>query len=229
MMIELNDYGKKRPFLQKFLLFFTIGYFAVLAILALFIYRASPGPKAQEIWGVGIGSWQSESGIAFLSGRQLDCSPAEDSSPFTSVCQVKVIGKTLEIHASRNEPPSKQLLNGHCTAFYDGKEWPCKIGTPNLATNWFTYIDPPLGLNEGQLDALQQQNYFENLPEDTFMLGSLLMAVVTTILIVANYLLRFWRKTKVKYLLFLTAVPITLVTFFSNVLFAFWITRGFWD
>ncbi|VAW31077.1 hypothetical protein MNBD_CHLOROFLEXI01-1195 [hydrothermal vent metagenome] len=229
-MVTLNNNkGGKRPFLQKLLRLFTIGYLFILIMLAIAILRVSPGPESQEVWGVGIGSWQSESDITFLSGRWLNCTPADDSSPFATVCQIEIADKLLQIHASRNEPPSMQLLNGRCEAFYDGKEWPCSIGTPNLATNWFTYIDPPLGLSKAQLDTLRQQYYIENLPEDTFVFGVLITAVLTTLLIVANYLVRFWHKTKVKYLLFLTAVPITLVTFYGSAMIAVWITRGFWD
>ncbi len=229
-MIELNDGGGgKRPFLQKNLFLFTIGYFAILAVLALFIYRASPGPESQEILGVGIGSWQSETGVVFLSGRRLDCNPANESSSFATVCQVEIAGKTLEIYALRNKPTTNSPFMGLCEAFYDGKQWPCSFGSRHVDVNWFAYINPPLELNGMQMDGLRRHYFIENLAEEPFLYGGVITAVITTILILANFTSLFWTKVRRKWVLWLTAVPIMFVTFYGSLLIAVIVTRGFWD
>ena len=101
-------------------------YFVLLTGLAVMLYRASPAPGSQDILGLGIGSYTSESGIVYISGRHLLCTSTPASGPFTSACKIQIAGKTLEIHARQTDP---KPLGGICEVFYDGQQWPCTIGS----------------------------------------------------------------------------------------------------
>ncbi len=227
-VLETN-HDEKRPSSHKYLLVITIAYFAGLAILAAFIYPATPGPETQAILGVGIGNWEGESGIGFLSGRRLDCQPLDNESTFSTTCQVEIAGKTLEIQTSRNQPPNMMQLNGRCAAFYDGQEWPCRIGSRHAHVHWFAFIDPPLGLSNAQMDNLRQQYLLENSPEGPFFFGMLITAAVATVLVVVNFIV--WLKPKVErsWLLLIPAVPIGLITFYGMLFIGLFVTGGFWD
>ena len=229
MIDKTDDDQKKRPFLHKLLLLLTFGYFIGLAIWAGFIYRASPGPTSQEVLGVGIGHWENETGIAYLSGRHLDCQQTDDIAPYTHLCRVDIAGKPLEIQARRNQPPSLMQLGGICAAFYDQQQWPCEMVSRHLHIHWFAYIDPPLGLESTQMDALRQKYFIENLSEEPFLVGILSTAVTTTLLMVINFLVWFWPTVQKKWVLLITAVPIAMITFFGTFLMGAIITNGFWD
>jgi hypothetical protein len=149
---------------KSVLLVFVI-CFVALALLAILLYRASPGPVSQEILGVGIGSHDDESGVVYLSGRRLNCDWSDGTQAFTSTCTVEISGKMLEIHARRNPATDPNQLGGTCEAFYDGQHWSCSIGSRHVHVHWFAYIREPLGLSGDQLEALRRQYFFENLPE----------------------------------------------------------------
>lgn len=227
--VTTENVKDKRPSFHKQLLIVTIAWFAGLAILAAIVYSASPGPETQALLGVSIGSWEGESGIAFLSGRRLHCQPLNDESTFSTTCQVEIAGKTLEIRVSRWEPPNTMQLSGRCAAFYDGQEWSCRIGSRHAHVHWFAIIDPPLGLSNAQMDDLRQQFPLENAPEEPFIIGMLIVAVITTVLVIVNFIV--WLKPKIKrsWLLLIPAVPIGLITFYGTLYIGVFVTSGFWD
>lgn len=227
-VINIAESGK-RPSFHKQLLIITLAYFVGLIILAAIIYSASPGPDTQELLGVGIGSWQNESGIAYLSGRRLDCQPVDDNTAYTELCRVEIAGKTLEIQAKRNQPPDMNQLSGRCAAFYDGQEWPCRIGSRHVHVHWFAIIDPPLGLSNAQLDDLRQQYLLENAPEEPFLIGMLVAAVITAVLAMINFVVWLRPKVKRSWLLLITAVPVGLIAFYGTLFIGALVTNGFWD
>ncbi|MCP4425109.1 MAG: hypothetical protein GY803_11490 [Chloroflexi bacterium] len=229
MMNDMNIAGEKRPFLRKLLFLITIGYLIGMAMLAVMLHRASPGPESQTITGVGIGEWQGEQGIALLSGRRLDCNQVDNIAPFTTLCGVEIADKLLEIQARRNEPPNLNRFGGECAAFYDGQFWPCKIGSRHVHEHWFAFIEPPLGLSAAQMDDLRQMYFIENLPEEPFLIGSLVTAVLATLLILANFFVWVWPKAERKAVVWATAVPIAFITFLGSLFWAIMQTGSFWD
>lgn len=220
----------KRPFSHKFLPYFTIGYLISIGILALLIHRATPAPvDEQEISGVGIGHWESETGIAFLSGRHLECEVVDNIPPFTTSCQIEIAGEMLEIHAQTNESLIFPL-SGTCEAFYGNQQWPCKIGSRHVQVHWFAYIEPALGLSNVEMNALRRHYFFENLPEAPFLLGTLLVAGITALLVTANFITWFWTRIKNKWVLLITAVCcVAPVIFYAMLFIGAMITGDFWD
>lgn len=228
--IEDTELKDKRPFSHKFLPYLTIAYLISVGILALFIHRATPAPNdAQEIRGVGIGHWDSETGIAFFSGRHLDCELVDNIQPFTTSCQIEIAGKMLEIHAARSSDVNFPL-SGACEAFYGNQQWPCKIGSRHVQVHWFAYIEPALGLSNAEMNALRLRYFIENLPEDPFILGTLFVAMVTALLVTANFIAWFWTRIKNKWVLLITAVCcVAPVIFYAMLFIGVTITGDFWD
>lgn len=212
---------------RKRILTVCSSYFILLLGLVVMLYRASPAPFSQDILGVGIGRYASGSGIAYISGRHLLCTPAAASEPFSSVCKIQIAGQILEIHARQTDP---KPLGGICEAYYNGQPWPCTIGSRHDHVYRFAYIEPPLGLSESQLDVLRLQYFFENLPERVyFPYGVLIVTITTTIAVVASAATVLWSKHHSK----LSSVPFLVlvggITFVGTFLGAVRLTTGFWD
>ena len=228
--VTLDNAQEKRPLPAKYyLLAFTIGYFITLIVLGLFIYRAAPpNPAAQEVLGVALGDWQEAYGMSMMSGKRLDCTSVDNIKPYTSSCQVDIAGKTLEIQAARNAPEELNQLGGICTAFYDGQEWSCSLLSRHVHVHWFAYIDPPLGLDDAQLETIRQKHFFENLPEQPFVAGVLFTAVATALILVANIIVWFGAKIKWYWLILLSG-SIGVIIFFAMLILNVIVTNGFWD
>ena len=213
--------------LRKGILATSSAYFVLLAGLAVMLYRASPAPRSQDILGLGIGSYKSESGIAYISGRRLHCTPMSASGPFTSSCKIRIAGKTLEIHGRHNE---SSPVGGSCEVFYDNQQWPCSTGSRHDHVYRFAYIEPPLGLGKTQLDALRIRYFFENLPEAAYFPAGVLIVTATTpiaVILFTATLLWSERHTKALYVLFLALLG--GITFVGTFLGAVRLTTGFWD
>lgn len=202
-------------------------YFMLLLGLAVMLHHASPAPVSQDILGLGIGRYTSESGIAYISGRHLLCTSTSAYEPFTSACKIQIAGKTLEIHARQTDP---KPLGGMCEAFYDGQPWPCTIGSRHDTVYRFAYIQPPLGLGKSQLDVLRLQYFFENLPEGVyFPAGVLIVTITTTIAVIASTATVLWSKHYSKVFSILFLVLVGGITFVGTFLGAVRLTTGFWD
>lgn len=210
---------------RKIILSLTILSFLALGMLAMLVYQASPGPASQDILGVTLGRSDNEdTNIAFLSGRRLDCVP-EAEPPYTSTCTVTIAGNPLTIQAYRNSPTHLMPLGGGCEATYNGQIWPCQISSRHISVHWFAHISQPLGLDKAQMDALRQQYFIENLPEDPFILGIWMSAILVTILVLIGWFSWYPRQRYA----WLTAVPVGLVTFVATFYFTLFFTSGFWD
>jgi hypothetical protein len=202
-------------------------YFVLLFGLAVMVYRASPAPGSQDILGLGIGSYAGEGGLVHISGRQLLCRSAAASEPFTSICQIQIAGKTLEIHARQTAP---KPIGGICEAFYDGQPWPCMVGSAHETTYRFAYIQPPLGLSKSQLDVLRLRYFFENLPEGVyFPAGILIVTIMTTLVVIASAAALIWSRPYAKAFSILFLILIGFVTFVGTFLGALRLSRGLWD
>ncbi|MBN2005967.1 MAG: hypothetical protein JXA21_21595 [Anaerolineae bacterium] len=214
--------------LRKVLTFCAALYFVTLALLALFLYQASPGPRSQEIYGVRIGYPESyRGGFVHLSGRRLRCSDLADGEPYAAVCKVDIAGKTLEIRARRNPPPDS--LDGVCEAFYDNQLWPCQIGSRHIHVGRFAFIEGSLGLDKAQLDVLRRTYFFENLPEAPFVRAIFILPVVTAALMMAVVCTWLWHGVRRKLVLIPAALVIGLASWVGSFFLTVFATNGFWD
>ena len=214
--------------MRKSILLVSAICFLALILLVILIYRASPGPNSQEVLGVGIGSYDNVSGIAYLSGRRLNCDRTGGTQAFTS-CTVEISGKTLEIHARRNLATDSDQLGGTCEAFYDGQQWPCSIGSRHVHVHWFAYIREPLGLTGDQLEALRREYFVENLPEEAFMTGIVVVpiaAMLATILVTAAWL---WPRARRKIPTALLVAASGIASLAGTFVLVILLTRDFWD
>jgi hypothetical protein len=215
--------------MRKLIMLLSAGCLVALAFVATSVYLASPGPASQEIFGVGIGDYHTDAGIVYLSGRRLVCAQTEAAESFPSVCTVDIAGKTLEIRARRNPPTDPQQLAGTCEASYNGKEWPCSIGSRHVDVHWFAFIREPLGLDKAQIEALRREYFVENLPERVFTVGMIVIPVVAALAAVLATSAWLWPRVcrnSFRALLVAASGATTLtIAFLLSVL----LTRGFWD
>lgn len=210
---------------RKVLLFFSLLLLTAMGLLAWLVFRASPGPASQDILGVAVGQYESEKGIVFLSGRRLDCTP-DAEPPYTSTCTVKIAGELLTLKAFRNDSTHSNQLGGGCQAIYDGQTWPCKIASRHVHVAWFAYIEDPLGLNATQMETLRRRYFFENLPEEPFLVGVMIAPFVVTGAVLVG--LFAWRRPYRKRA-WIMAVGLGFVLFSTTFVFAFRLIDGFWD
>lgn len=228
MKVETFAKEERHPFVHKLHLF-TIGYFIIVAITAVFIYQAAPSPVSEEIRGLGIGNWQEDYGMAFVSGRRLDCQPETNDPLFATHCEIDVAGKTLVVEAVRNDPDSSMMLLGDCEATYAGEVWPCKIDSRHVHVHWFAFIDPQGELDNAQMNSLRRTYFIENLSESAIIGGVFFVAIFTMLLLLTNFLVMLEPKVETKLLLVVWGLLVAFVTFFGTLIFAMWLTNGFWD
>lgn len=215
--------------MRKSILWVSAICFVALTLLAALVYRASPGPDSQEILGVGIGSNDNESGIVYLSGRRLECRQTDGTQAFTSACTAEISGKTLEIHARRNPTTDPNQLGGTCETFYDGKQWPCTIGSRHVDVHWFAYVGEPLGLTGDQLEALRREYVFENLPEEAFMTGIVVVPIVAMLMAILATTAWLWPRYRGKISFALLVAASGVASLSGTFVLALLLTRGFWD
>jgi FtsH-binding integral membrane protein len=95
--------------------------------------------------------------------------------------------------------------------------------------HWFAYISEPLGLDAAQLDALRRQFLFENLPQEAFIAGMIVVPIVAAIVAVLAAVVwlspRIRRKAAYALLVIASGVTTLAITF----LLSLFLTRGFWD
>lgn len=199
--------------------------FVGLAVLGLLVHRASPAPETQVIRGVALGRYDSEAGFTFLSGRRLDCVP-QANAPYTDACTVQLNGRPLTIHAYHNGPEHPNQIGGGCMATYAGQTWSCDFGSRHVHTHHFAYIPDPLGLETAQLQALQQQYWIENLPEEPFLAGSLAAPFVALLAFLGGWWA--WRRPS-GWRGWATAVGLSAAVWIGTFASAFSLTSGFWD
>lgn len=214
--------------MRRSILLLSAVYVVAMILLAVLIYRASPGPVSQEILGAGIGSYDNDPGVVYLSGRRFDCDRVDGTQASTS-CTVQVAGQTLEIRARRNPRTESNQLGGTCEAFYGGQEWPCSIGSRHVHVHWFAYIDEPLGLTEDQLETLRRGYFFENLAEEAFLTGMVAVPILTMLVAVLAMAVWFWPRVRRKVLLVLPVAAAGVVSLLGTFVLAFLLTSGFWD
>lgn len=204
-------------------------YLICLAVLGTLLVQASPGPRSQAITGVGLGSYQSETGIAYLSGRRLTCTDLPQPAPFDSRCRVEIAGKPLDILARRNAPTHPNQLGGTCEALYDGQQWPCKVGSRHVGVHWFAYLDTPLGLNSAQLETIRRHYPIENLPEQSFLRGAVVVVIVSTALAMIGAIVWFWPRSRSRWLVLGASAASGVGAFVTSGVLAAIMTNGFWD
>ena len=215
--------------MRRVILLLSAIYSIALVILGFLIYRASPGPNSQEILGVGIGDYHDEAGIVYISGRRLHCTRAESNLSLASTCTIEIEGKLLEIRAQRNAPTHPNQLGGTCEAFYDDKEWSCSIASRHVDVPWFAYISLSLGLNKTQFDALRREYFFENLPEQVFIAGTIVVPVLTMVVAIVATAIWLWPRARSRASFALIAAAVGIASLTGTFILSILLTRGFWD
>ena len=215
--------------MHKTIVVLALTALAVLLALAIFVQCATPGPRSQDILGVGIGNYYSEAGVAYLSGRRLSCAPLPAEDPFTSICTVSIAGKSLEIRARRNPPADPMQLGGACEAVYEGRQWPCRVGSRHVQVHWFAYIDDPLGLDEAQLDGLRRRYLVENLPEEAILRGVVVVPLATSLVVFLLASAWLWLRRSAGIRTLLAAAALSLGTGVAILVVAGFVTGGLWD
>lgn len=211
--------------LRKTILIASLLALVGLAILSWLIYQASPGPDDQVILGLTLGQFGSEKGVAFLSGRRMDCVPQAEP-PYSTTCNVTIAGQPLTIQAYRNGPGHLMQLSGGCEATYAGQAWPCEISSRHVHVHWFARISDPLGLSGNQMAQLRRRYFFENLAEEPILFGTIALPVVAALAVLAGLLA--WQRpfSKQKWA---ATIALSLLTFVATFAFALNLTNGFWD
>lgn len=201
---------------RKTILLLAALLLVALGVLALLVYQASPGPTDQAILGVALGNHETGIDYVFLSGRRLDCQPA-DAAPFTDTCTIDIAGDTLTISAHRYTADAPNFQSGSCEATYRGKSWPCQWGSRHVHIHWFTYITDPLGLDAGELDALRTRYPIENLPEAPFFTALIGLPILMTALVIVIIVAWRWPAirpgTAAAALIALAALPLATAVF----------------
>jgi hypothetical protein len=216
--------------IRKLILGGTAVYFIALGSLVLLLYQASPGPEGQEIYGAAIGQWNTEEGIVFLSGRRLDCEDTAVGDPYAAICTAEIAGKPLQIKAVRNIQSSPFPFGGRCQAFYDGQTWPCDFGSRHIQVHWFAYIQSDIGLDKAEMAQLRRQYFIENLPEEIFLWGMVVAAVLTALVIITALTAWFWPKAKTQKIRWAVGMGLlSIPIFFGALILGVKITSSFWD
>lgn len=196
-----------------------------LSIVGWLVYQASPGPETQDILGVRLGQYGSDAGVAYISGRRLDCSPTAEP-PYTSTCRIEVAGQPLVIQAYRNGPDNPHQLGGGCKANFDGRTWPCEITSRHVHVHWFAAIDPPLELDGAQMSALRRQYLIENLPQEIFVRSLAIVPFAVTVLLLV--MLLAWR-VPARGRAWASLAGLGLAAWVGAFVLTVVVTGGFWD
>lgn len=214
---------------RKLILSLAMFWGVLLLVAAGLVYRASPGPDSQEILGLAIGSYGSEEGIVYISGRRLDCVPNEPTALYNVTCTIPIAGETLEVQASRNPPSHPIQLGGKCRATYAGKQYLCDLGSRHVHVHWFAYVDEPLGLSASQMDTLRRTYFIENLPQEMFLPGSLIVAIVTLAVASLAGAALLWARFTHKVLPALAGGAAGLALSIVTLVLSLYVTNGLWD
>ena len=204
------------------------GIAVVLMVAGVIFAQAGPGPENQAVMGVGIGQYDAAGGIAYLSGRRLACvngiQPTASGEIITSDCEVRIAGKTLEIHAVRQDG----AILGSCTATYEGREWGCEIHSRHVHVGGFAFINEPLGLRPDQMDGLRQQYFIEN-QRDEFFLASIVVAAALATLAVILAVWAIVRPATSRLRFAAVAGALSLFAFFGTAISWASVVQGLWD
>lgn len=215
--------------MRKLILGLWIVHLAVIGSVGLVLGATKPGPSSQVIQGIGIGDPAVSGHIAYISGQRLACTPLAAEDEFAAHCTITIMGQPLEIRARRNGLASMNALGGTCTAAYMGREWPCEIGMHFTNMPWFAYMTTPLGLTSHQVDALRQQYWVENLPEQTFITLAVGLATITLVLGLVTLPMLVQPRVQRKPVTALITVFVNLMALPFVFLLFLWLTAGFWD
>ncbi|HYN88452.1 MAG TPA: hypothetical protein VER55_07970 [Ardenticatenaceae bacterium] len=205
-------------------------YLVALVALALLVRRATPAPFNQEIRGLALGSPGHARGLAYVSGRRLDCDPLPAGlQPFTTRCTIEIAGKRLELEAGRNPPGHLIQLGGSCRATYDGKEWPCGVVSRHVHVHWFAHLSDPLGLSASQMDALRRRYLIENLPAGILFRGMAVVAVATLVVTAATTAVWLRLGGKGRIVAALAALIFGVMAGSAVFVASVFLTAGLWD
>jgi hypothetical protein len=211
-------------------------YFLLLAVMALFVLAAKPGPPGQLTQGVRLGAWQSERGTVYFSGQRLACEPAPAGTIYAERCRIEIAGQELDLLVGPR-PSDLLTARGLCQATYAGREHPCALQSHH---NWpaasVAYVSGGLDLSAEQLNAVRRRFPIENLPETTFLRGAMILWPATALALlglVLSFLLQHMRRLNSmlmrRVVTFLTLTVTGVAALVGVPLALILLTRGFWD
>jgi hypothetical protein len=95
--------------------------------------------------------------------------------------------------------------------------------------HWFAYIREPLGLTGDQLQALRRQHFFENLPEEAFLTGIVVVPILAMLVAVLASAAWLWPRAHrtIPFALLVTASGVG--SLLGTFVLALLLTLGFWD
>lgn len=205
-------------------------YFLCFAVLAVALRGAAPGPAAQTVQGVRLGSWDGAAGTAFFSGKRLDCVRENAGSPYDEICRIEIAGAELVLAARARQAGEIVAARGVCSATYRNEAWPCGLQTHhNYPAAAVAYVEGGKGLDPDDLAAIRRRFPIENLPETAFIYGALALWPLTAAALVAP-LAVLWPRGRAHPLL--TGAAFTawgLVALLGTLWALGLLIRGFWD
>lgn len=214
---------------MRILRLILVAYFVLLAVVALFVLTAKPGPAGQLTQGVRLGAWQSEPGTVYFSGKRLTCEPAPAGTIYAERCRIDIAGQELVLLVGARQT-NLVTARGVCLAAYAGREYPCTLQSHH---NWpaasVAYVSSGLDLGAEQLDAVRRRFPIENLPEQTIVQGALILWPLTA-LALFGALIAFLPFRRLSRMVTIPAfIVIGLVALLGVPLGLIFLTRGFWD
>ena len=205
-------------------------YFLCFTVLAVLLRGAAPGPAAQTVQGVRLGSWDGAAGTAYFSGKRLDCARDNADSPYGETCRIAIAGDELVLAARARQAGEIMAARGVCSATYRNEEWPCSLQTHhNYPAATVAYVEGGPALDPDDLAAVRRRFPIENLPESAFIYGAMALWPLTTAALVAP-LAVLWPRGRAHPLL--TGAAFTawgLVALLGTLCALGLLIRGFWD
>jgi len=203
-------------------------YFLCFTVLGVLLRGAAPGPAAQTVQGVRLGSWPNEQ--AYFSGQRLDCVRENAGSPYDEICRIEIAGDELIVAAKARQAGEIMAARGVCSATYRNKAWPCSLQTHhNYPAATVAYVENGPGLDRDNLAAIRRRFPIENLPESAFIYSALALWPLTAAALVAA-LAVLWPRGRAHPLL--TGAAFTawgLVALLGTLWALGLLIRGFWD
>jgi hypothetical protein len=98
---------------------------------------------------------------------------------------VEVAGQELVLLARRHSPGHPNQLGGACEALYDGRSWPCAVGSRHVHVHWYASL-PSLGLTPAEMEAVRRAHPLPNLSARAVVAGLLVASVLTALLAAAG-------------------------------------------
>lgn len=167
---------------RKIILVASLLYVTGLVAFAVLLLRARPA--AGGLPEIGVGAWDADGGIAYISGRRLACEALSGDPRFSAGCTVPIDGDLLTV---RVRPAGTRVdrFEGTCEAEHRGQLYRCRPGLHRGTVRTVALIEEPLGLSPAELEVLRDTYWVENGRFPDLRLLALITAFVSVAALVA--------------------------------------------